>query len=42
MSQTSNINKRINKNTLHPNTLYEDGVAIYEPCHIEYLWSNGK
>lgn len=39
MSQTSNINKRINKNTLHPNALYDGGVAVHEPSHMECVGS---
>lgn len=39
MSKTSNINKRINKNTLLPHALYDGGVAVHEPSHIEYIGS---
>lgn len=35
MSQTSDINKRINKNTLLPNALYDGGVFICELCYTE-------
>lgn len=39
MSKTSNINKRINKNTLLSHALYDGGVAVHESSHIEYIGS---
>ena len=39
MSQTSDNNKRIAKNTLL--FLYDGGVVVYEPCHIECVGSGG-
>lgn len=41
-NQTSNNNKRIAKNTLLPllpNALYDGGVAVHEPSHIECVGS---
>ena len=39
MSHQSNNNKRLAKNALLPNALYDGGVAVYEPSHIECIGS---
>ena len=39
MSLQSNNNKRIAKNTLLPHALYDGGVALHEPGHIECVGS---
>lgn len=37
--QSSNNNKRIAKNTLLPHALYDGGVFVHEPSHIECVGS---
>lgn len=39
MSLQSNNNMRIAKNTLLPHALYDGGVAVHEPRHIECIGS---
>lgn len=41
MFQTSDNNKRIAKNTLLPYALYDDGMAVYVPCHTGCVGSGG-
>ena len=39
MSNQSNNNKRIVKNTLLPNALYDGGVAVHELSGVEHVRS---
>ena len=38
-TQSSNNSKRIANNTLVPHALYDGGVAVHEPSHMECVGS---